>query len=217
MELKMKVKRKNLELIFENLEENPCPKVELEQYSTPNRVAATLIFMAAYVFNDIEGKVVYDLGCGNGKLAIGAAILGAKRVVGIDIDPTVLKIAKLNAERAGVEDRVEWIAMDLKNLKGYADTVIQNPPFGVQKRFSDRFFLKKALEVARVIYSIHKANFKVRRFIKDFIEENGGRIDQIITVKLPIPFMFEFHTKKVHIVDVDVYRILKIGSQTESS
>lgn len=207
--VRIKLKRKHLELLLESLEDNPSPKVKLEQYPTHNRVAATLLFMAAYTFNDIEGKIVYDLGCGNGKLALGAAVLGARRVVGVDVDPSVLRVAKRNAEKIGVEDRVEWVSMNLKDLRGKADTVVQNPPFGVQKRFSDRIFLEKALEVADVIYSIHKANFKVRRFIKRFVEERGGYVDYLVRVELPIPAMFDFHSKKLHAVEVDVYRILK--------
>ncbi|MBS7287709.1 MAG: 50S ribosomal protein L11 methyltransferase, partial [Candidatus Freyarchaeota archaeon] len=108
--VRVKLKRKHLELLLESLENNPSPKVGLEQYPTHNRVAATLLFMAAYTFNDIEGKVVYDLGCGNGKLALGAAALGARRVVGVDVDPSVLMVAKHNAKKIGVEDRVEWIS-----------------------------------------------------------------------------------------------------------
>ncbi|MEM2046258.1 MAG: METTL5 family protein [Candidatus Jordarchaeales archaeon] len=211
--VKVKLKRKHLELFLERLEDTPSPKVWLEQYPTHNRVAATLLFMAAYVFNDIERKVVYDLGCGNGKLALGAALLGARRVVGVDIDLDALKVAKRNAEKVGVEDRVEWVSMNLKDLRGKADTVVQNPPFGVQRRFSDRIFLEKALEVADVVYSIHKGNFKVRQFIKRFVEERGGYIDQLVTVKLPIPAMFDFHSKKFHVVEVDVYRILKINEK----
>ncbi|MEM1657551.1 MAG: METTL5 family protein [Candidatus Jordarchaeales archaeon] len=206
----VKLKRKHLELVLESLERNPCPQVKLEQYPTHSRIASTLLFMAAYTYNDIEGKVVYDLGCGNGMLALGAAILGAKRVVGVDVDSNVLRIAKLNAKQLGVDDKVDWILIDLKNLRGDADTVVQNPPFGVRRRFSDRLFLEKALKIANVVYSIHKANFKVRRFIRKFVAEQGGYIDQIVTVKLPIPALFSFHTKRFHVVDVDIYRILRV-------
>jgi len=214
--VKVKLKRKHLELLLEELEDNPSPKVLLEQYPTYNRVAATLLFIAAYVFNDIEGRVVYDFGCGNGRLALGAALLGARRIVGVDVDFNALRVAKRNAEKMGVDDKVEWISMDIKDLKGKADTVVQNPPFGVQRPFSDRIFLEKALEVADVVYSIHKGNIKVRHFIRKFIEERGGRVDQLITVKLPIPAMFDFHSKRFHVVEVDIYRILKLKEKEVS-
>jgi cyclopropane fatty-acyl-phospholipid synthase-like methyltransferase len=49
--------------------------------------------------------VVYDLGCGDGRIVIAAAKLGA-RAVGIDIDPDRVREAKLNVRLAGVEDKV---------------------------------------------------------------------------------------------------------------
>jgi SAM-dependent methyltransferase len=53
------------------------------------------------------GDVLYDLGCGEGRIVIGAARRGA-RAVGIDIDPTPLHFAKVYARRAGVEGRVQF-------------------------------------------------------------------------------------------------------------
>lgn len=56
--------------------------------------------------------VVYDLGCGNGKIVIAAAKLGA-RGVGIDIDPQRIEEANANAKAAGVTDRVKFILGDI--------------------------------------------------------------------------------------------------------
>ena len=56
---------------------------------------------------DLEGKTVVDFGCGSGILAIAALKLGAKRVVGIDIDPQAITASKENARRNGVEDQIE--------------------------------------------------------------------------------------------------------------
>lgn len=49
------------------------------------------------------GETVLDYGCGSGILAIAALKLGAKRAVGIDIDSDAVAIARVNAERNGVE------------------------------------------------------------------------------------------------------------------
>ena len=49
---------------------------------------------------------VLDVGCGSGVLAIGAALLGAARVDGIDVDPESPAATKANAERNGVGSRV---------------------------------------------------------------------------------------------------------------
>ncbi len=56
--------------------------------------------------------VVYDLGCGDGRIVVAAAKLGA-RGVGIDIDPQRIAEAKENARAAGVEGRVDFRLGDL--------------------------------------------------------------------------------------------------------
>lgn len=56
---------------------------------------------------DLIGKTVVDFGCGSGILGIAALKLGAKRVIGIDIDPQALEASRDNAERNGVADQLE--------------------------------------------------------------------------------------------------------------
>jgi ribosomal protein L11 methyltransferase len=51
---------------------------------------------------DVKDKYVIDYGCGSGILAIAAALLGAKKVIGVDIDPQALEATQANAERNGV-------------------------------------------------------------------------------------------------------------------
>ena len=52
------------------------------------------------------GERVIDVGTGSGILAIGAALLGAKEVTAIDIDPMAVKVARENIEHNGLQDRV---------------------------------------------------------------------------------------------------------------
>jgi len=52
---------------------------------------------------DVKDKIVIDYGCGSGILAIAAALLGAKKVIGVDIDPQALESTQANAERNGVQ------------------------------------------------------------------------------------------------------------------
>ncbi|MDH5592420.1 MAG: 50S ribosomal protein L11 methyltransferase, partial [Gammaproteobacteria bacterium] len=52
---------------------------------------------------DVKGKYVIDYGCGSGILAIAAAMLGAKKVIGIDTDPQALEATQANAERNRVQ------------------------------------------------------------------------------------------------------------------
>ena len=58
------------------------------------------------------GDVVYDLGCGDGRIVVSAAKLGA-RGIGIDIDPQRVAEANQNVQRNGVGDRVKILNQDL--------------------------------------------------------------------------------------------------------
>jgi 2-polyprenyl-3-methyl-5-hydroxy-6-metoxy-1,4-benzoquinol methylase len=64
------------------------------------------------VANVKAGDVVYDLGCGDGRIVVTAAKLGA-RGIGIDIDPQRVKEANENVARNGVGDRVKILSQDL--------------------------------------------------------------------------------------------------------
>ncbi len=62
----------------------------------------------------VTGKdVVYDLGCGDGRIVIMAVREFGARAVGIDIDPERIKESKENAKRAGVEHRAKFLNEDL--------------------------------------------------------------------------------------------------------
>lgn len=55
------------------------------------------------------GQLVYDIGTGSGVLAIAAALLGAGRVVAVDVDPVAVRVARGNVAKNGLVDRVEIV------------------------------------------------------------------------------------------------------------
>ncbi len=57
--------------------------------------------------------VVYDLGCGDGRMVIAAAKKYGTRGVGVDLDPARIREARANAKRAGVETTVTFEVGDL--------------------------------------------------------------------------------------------------------
>lgn len=220
------IRKLDLETMLSQVEPHPSPKPSLEQYTIPANVAATVLYIAAYTYNDIIDKTVLDLGCGTGRLALGAAFLGAKQVIGVDIDKTAVRVAFKNSEKIGLKNRAQWIVADIGAIHGNFDTVIQNPPFGVQKRKADRKFLEKALEVGKSIYTLHKSphrdeviikKLKTRgtnavsmlpsNFIKRFVEGHNGKIKAVYAMLMTIPHMFNFHTKRRHEFVVDLYVI----------
>lgn len=60
-----------------------------------------------------KSDIVYDLGCGDGRIVIAAAKTVGARGVGIDINPERIKEARENAKRAGVEHLVRFEENDL--------------------------------------------------------------------------------------------------------
>ncbi len=72
---------------------------------TPPEVVDAMLELAGVTQNDI----VYDLGCGDGRIVIEAAKKYHAHGVGIDINPTRIEEAKANAKDAGVSDRVRFL------------------------------------------------------------------------------------------------------------
>ena len=198
-------KKKQLEMAIQSIPPHPNPKVELEQYSTPAIIAADLLWNA-YSLGDIENSEIIDLGCGTGILSIGSLLLGAKKVTGVDIDEESLAIARLNSENLNIE----FVCCDISDFNCFdgCDVVIQNPPFGSQKkseRGADLKFIDKAKECSpRVIYSFHMAS--TEKFIIDYFERKKTVVTHIFRYKFILPKIYDFHTKESKEVDVIVIR-----------
>jgi methylase of polypeptide subunit release factors len=98
-----------------------------DQVWAPTYYARTFLeILSGY---NLAGSTVLDFGCGSGVLAIACAKAGA-RVVGSDINPHAVKLAKLNARLNDV--RVEFLQSDrfrgLENFKGSVDLIVANTP-----------------------------------------------------------------------------------------
>ena len=220
------IRKLDLERFLSEIRINPSPKAELEQYTISERVAADILYLAAYANSDIISKTVLDLGCGTGRLGLGASFLGAKMVVGVDIDKAAVTIASDYARKKEEGFCTDWIVGDIAAISGKFDTVLQNPPFGVQKRHADRSFLEKALEVGCSIYSLHNhprtddrlayrlknargrlVQVEASPFIEKFVKDRGGVVEAVYALLMTIPRMFDFHTKARSEIIIDLYVI----------
>jgi ribosomal protein L11 methylase PrmA len=76
---------------------------------TPHEVVDDMLRLA----NVHKGDVLYDLGSGDGRIAIAAAKKYGVKAVGIDIDPERIREANENARKAGVTNLVEFRQEDL--------------------------------------------------------------------------------------------------------
>jgi len=201
------MKKKRLEMKLQELK-SYSSKAELEQYNTPADIAADVLCLA-YSLGDIQGKKVVELGCGNGIFAIGAKLLGAKKVVGVDLDSNALDVAEENIKRIGIE--VEFINSNVSDFFERCDTVVQNPPFGAQKahKHADMLFIRKAFEIAHVVYSLHL--LKTREFVTKNIGLCKAKVALTKSYKLPIAHTYPFHKKEIKSFDVIMVRGVKDG------
>jgi len=76
---------------------------------TPQEVVDAMLKLA----NVTKDDVVYDLGCGDGRIVVTAAKVYGARGVGIDIDPQRIKESRENVEKAGVGNLVKIVEGDL--------------------------------------------------------------------------------------------------------
>lgn len=172
-----KIKLKKLEEYLQCVDGFENPKILLEQYPTPPHIASCMLYNIQTQFNDIENKLIADLGCGCGMLSIGSFLLGAGFINGFEIDPDAIQIFQNNINEMEIPN-IDFIQTDIlqysedKKLQNIFDTVIMNPPFGTKKNTGiDMKFLKIAINLSNnSVYSLHKSS--TRDFIKKKVK-NG--------------------------------------------
>jgi len=196
-----------------------APKIALEQYPTGPHLASRLLYSVAHSFDEFDGQTVVDLGCGTGMLSIGAAILGATWVLGIDIDPDALEIARANVD--GFDDPlpIDLVLCSIQALSDQprirADTVIMNPPFGTRSRGADVEFLRAAFRISRCsVYSLHKSS--TREYISKLAKKELGAVSAEVLAKLryDLPASYSFHRAKSRDIEVDLWRF-EVNPQNE--
>jgi putative methylase len=195
------MRKKDLELLLQNLDVLGTSNNLLEQYRTPVPIAADLLHIA-YMHNDIEGKVIADLGCGNGIFAIGAAILGAENVYALDLDPEQIKVARKNAK--ALDLNLQFKNIDVKDFDIEVDTILENPPFGSQVRNANIPFIEK-IKFAKVSYVLYHQ--KSIDFVHNKIKELGYFIDFQKSYSFELPYQFKFHKKTKKYIKVILLRV----------
>ncbi|XP_063590003.1 rRNA N6-adenosine-methyltransferase METTL5-like [Penaeus indicus] len=206
------MKLKELESWLQDITGFENPKVKLEQYETPAHIAARMVHTMESSFGDLQGKVVADLGCGCGMLAVGTVMMGASVTFGFDIDSDALQICQENLEELEVPS-IELIQTDVKLLAGdqskfhkFFDTVVLNPPFGTKHNHgSDMEFLKVALDISKTaVYSLHKT--ATRSHITKKAADWGVKMQVLAQLRYDLPSTYKFHKKKSIDIEVDFIR-----------
>lgn len=89
--------------------ETKRPTLDVPYVPTRQVVVDAMLDLAKVKKND----VLYDLGCGDGRIVITAAKKHGATGTGVDIDPERISEAKLNAKEAGVTDKVKFVEGNL--------------------------------------------------------------------------------------------------------
>ncbi|HLC72835.1 MAG TPA: METTL5 family protein [Candidatus Nanoarchaeia archaeon] len=203
--------KKELAIHLSHLQTFAQPSASLEQYATNSELAAQILW-DAHLQGDITDKVVADFGCGPGIFGLGALLLGAKKVYFVDIDAKALALAKTNLHFLNTFFNASFSAsfshQEVSNFRHHVDTILQNPPFGVQQEHADRPFLEKAMVVGNVIYTLHKIESK--SFLTTLTSSFGFRITALKPLLFPLPKTQTFHRKKAHAVAVGLWRLERL-------
>jgi SAM-dependent methyltransferase len=97
-----------------------APSLDVPFVPTPQEVVERMLSIAKVGKND----VLFDLGCGDGRIVVTAAKEHGARGTGIDLDPERIGEARKNAQQAGVTDRVSFKVADLFETDVSAASVV---------------------------------------------------------------------------------------------
>jgi len=202
------VRRAELVRLLQAVPSLPEARRELEQVATPAEAAATLLQLADRQ-DGLRGRSVLDLGCGTGRLALGAAALGAGPVHGIDADDAAVQVARAAAARAGLAVTFETGAVTASG--GAAELVVMNPPFGAQRRHADRPFWEAAFTRARrSVYAFSLA--ASRTFIARQAVARHARVLEVVPVPWVLGRTFPHHRRHGVSLEVDLWAIRTEGN-----
>lgn len=195
------LKKYEIVKLLSNLNDTGNRNVYFEQYSTDIDIVVDILYTA---ISDIYGKVVADLGCGNGIFSIGASLMNAKKVYCVEITDSI-KIAIENAIKLNVKN-IEYHQIDVEKFNINVDTTIMNPPFGYQNPGLDMKFFKTAMDISNSIYFIYtsKGEYHIKNVFKNY-EKKDFRLFRIKNYKLKIPYYYKFHKKDKEYIDISLY------------
>ncbi len=112
----------------------------------PRPDTETLVRAALEVLKQLPAPTVIDIGTGSGCIAVALAVNSQATVTAVDISAEALEVAKKNAERHKVADRIEFTCSDLFAAvpETTVDLIVSNPPYitetehpGLQKDVRD--------------------------------------------------------------------------------
>jgi len=191
----------------------PEPAVELEQYTTPSELA----LKAASILLEYTGNegVYVDLGAGTCRLSLALLLLGASKVVAVELDSRLCPLCIESASRVGVSERMAVICSRITSSTGpltphSVDGVIMNPPYGVWRRGADREFIEYAFSLRpRIAIAILKAGNL--HFHSRIASRAGYEAKLLWSDSIEIPASMPHHRSRIRRVAVDVIAFKRKG------
>ncbi len=208
-------KHKHLAILLSLLPQQEKRNLELEQYTTPGELASKWI----HEINNASEKGIanfdiIDIGCGNGILGLGCALLGAKSLTLIDSDPEAIEIAKKSqlmlSENVNLKTPIKFINAHVG--KEYIEIlentlIISNPPWGTQKHKADRPILNQIFDSnAEEIHIMHTSK---NNHLIPFAKDKEWESKEIIKSDFMIPALYQHHQQKNVTTEVICWKFFK--------
>ena len=115
------VKGETVKVSLEKADPKTPDKIYVIYYPTPIEVVDAMCKLGSIGKED----VVYDIGCGDGRLVIQAVKkFGAKKAVGIDISAERIRECNANAKSAGVADKVTFLEKDALTIEDFSEATV---------------------------------------------------------------------------------------------
>ena len=99
---------------------NARPQLDVPYVPTAQEVVDEMLRLT----NVKKTDMVYDLGCGDGRIVVTAAKRHGAKGIGVDIDPERIRESKANAQKAGVTKNVQFFVRDLFKMDVRPATVV---------------------------------------------------------------------------------------------
>tara|TARA_X000000368_G_C23032998_1_gene713409 strand:- start:1293 stop:2030 length:738 start_codon:yes stop_codon:yes gene_type:complete len=208
-------KNKHLAILLSLLPQHENKRLELEQYTTPGNLAARWVNEINNASKEgISNFEIIDLGCGNGVLGFGCALMGAKKVTMIDCDSQAIEIAKSGqkvlTEKVNLNTEIKFInsMIGKSEIKIPNDSlIISNPPWGTQRQKADRPILELMFKSnAKEIHIMHTS--KITHLIP-FANDHGWVAQKMFRTMFILPAIYQHHKQKNSSTEIICWKFTK--------
>jgi Methyltransferase domain len=149
---------------------------------TPPEVVARMLEIASVGPSD----VVYDIGCGDGRMVIAAAKLHGAHGIGIELDPALIAECRAGAEREGVSKLVRFLEMDATKARLTEATVLALYLLPESLETLAPTFERDLRPGARIVSHDYKIpGWDARLVSTEVLPGTGGRDHRILLYQMP--------------------------------